>query len=53
MPMGRSPSFRKPIANVDPSDHCISCSLCACDRWCEGVKDGRTGIFPSNYVEQL
>ncbi len=27
--------------------------LCARDRWCEGVKDGRTGIFPSNYVEQL
>ncbi|ETS61294.1 hypothetical protein PaG_05261 [Moesziomyces aphidis] len=23
------------------------------DGWCEGVKDGRTGIFPSNYVEQL
>ncbi|SPO25057.1 related to BZZ1 - Myo3/5p-Bee1p-Vrp1p actin assembly complex component [Ustilago trichophora] len=23
------------------------------DGWCEGVKDGRTGIIPSNYVEQI
>ncbi|SPO22896.1 related to BZZ1 - Myo3/5p-Bee1p-Vrp1p actin assembly complex component [Ustilago trichophora] len=23
------------------------------DGWCEGVKDGRTGIMPSNYVEQI
>nr|CDI51767.1 related to BZZ1-Myo3/5p-Bee1p-Vrp1p actin assembly complex component [Melanopsichium pennsylvanicum 4] len=23
------------------------------DGWCEGVKDGQKGIFPSNYVEQI